>query len=1216
MQGFTDHYHDQLDDYIGTNGAYNDLIDYVDESYCTPCGELDRSEVDTAHADPSKWPEHDVYVSECQFCTLSGTCDSCNAEKAIARIDTTPCYADGGSWHTAPDVECDHCTISVFCPDCVAAHEDAHENSTQEPIATLNAEPRHSVKREFFDLHDITQSELTELGKPEVAKGSTQISFTTEELNSLTKKNGEPLTVEDLPPQARSGHASLDTGGSDEPDDVEHIDPQNGDTVDAEHGDPVGPKNDSPYESWTHDEPTQLVEHHECPRSDHGYEPSDCGMCETIVTSEPFTYLPVTAMDYFTGPNWESQATDDSIDSPNEARQQKANTIGRGWSEETVTDARVGYVPPKKTAGISHLIEEGHTVQQLLATGLFSVDTWDIAAELAQDSDDRDEVEQIEDVISAHLYADDEDEEATQSADGRDLWKEIRKLDPETVLKSRWRGRLFFPYFDADGKPIHALSRTMKARPHPNDTKSDAKYAKLPTYNHIGSEEPIYGVDSLRSGEPVVITEGIADAIAAHAHGIPCLSPVTVQFSDDDVSKLLDIIDEYDIPVAYVVQDNERAEFSWQDNSDADNTVDVDDDGRFGTTGGEINQWVEFDGIGPGERGALKTAKMLDDNGIGAFLIEIPRIAGRKVDLDDYLTDELYEVAPPLPHLSALLETWRRKDDEATLRETVGSAEVPRVSPQASTYTDGLSSVETNLLDTITLRRAFTSEVGQQITAYLEEHHGVGLDEEDEDVTVRERSAVEDDEATADQIPLRFKEFPHMDYAGSGLDEAELMEILEWDTEYGIPRVPIGEYIDFAEAKTAIVTADGAGWEDVVATAAGGGPEDIFAEDAGEEFRPPSLAKSGLGTYLTLGRHVAVRGSESLHRDVKHFGKWVDDSDDESGPVEVLTEPLFEAHTITHPTDHDAYDEFTKHRAVEQLDERRSDSDRPDLKSGSNSNRNEFYEQTITALTGHDVGERDVNPLAHIGDSENYFLPLKRDIAYDHKRQVTYTPLSYMACMVGVRRVDNPGGEFTDEEELHTWVRIKERTSILSDDAKIPWKLLNEAGLELGTLEPEDIQETEVPKENKTVTVDMIVDDQKFNATIDAFREEYGVDPGRSKRITEDDFLVDGVTKEESFEAFAEHHITDVKPDWDERDTNQATVKTKYAWAAYEEFCEVNGVDPRPQGDWPELVEEIGCEKKRMTLNSNRRRRLVGATLTPTGWMMKKRRLGSDGPRD
>ncbi|WP_073311210.1 hypothetical protein [Halobaculum gomorrense] len=614
-----------------------------------------------------------------------------------------------------------------------------------------------------------------------------------------------------------------------------------------------------------------------------------------------------------------------------------------------------------------------------------------------------------------------------------------------------------------------------------------------------------------------------------------------------------------------------------------------------------LNQWIEFDGIGPGERGALKTAKMLDDNGIGAILIEIPRIAGRKVDLDDYLTDELYEVAPPLPHLSALLEMWRREDVEATLRETVGSAEVPRVSPRASTYTDGLSSTEIDLLDTITLRRAFTNEVGQQINAYLEEHHGVGLDEEDEDITVRGLSAAEDDDPTADQIPQRFEEFPHMDYAGAGLDEAELMEILEWDTEYGIPRVPIDEYIDFAEAKTAIVTADGAGWEDVVVTAAGGGPEDIFSEDAGEEFRPSSLAKSGLGAYLTLGRHVTARTETSIHRDFTSFGTVESDSDDENGPDSLLVEPLFEGHTITHPTDHDAYDEFSKHRAVEQLDDNQSDSERPDLKSGSNSNRNEFYEQTITALTGHDVGERGPNPLAHIGDSENYFLPLNRDIAYDHKRQVTYTPLSYMACMVKVRRVDNPGGEFTDEEELHTWVRIKDRTSILSDDAKIPWKLLNEAGLELGTLEPEDIQEREVPTGDKTVTVDMIVDEQKFNATIDAFREEYGVDPGRSKKISKEDFVVDGLTQEESMERFADYHITDSAEVDPELEIDYLQVPSRTAYHAYEMFCEKNGVEPKHMQAMKDMVGYLGCEKKRSQVDGVQATRLLGVTLTQTG---------------
>jgi DNA primase len=50
------------------------------------------------------------------------------------------------------------------------------------------------------------------------------------------------------------------------------------------------------------------------------------------------------------------------------------------------------------------------------------------------------------------------------------------------------------------------------------------------TREDVTAEEPIYGLDTVEPGDPVLITEGIADAITAHEAGYPCISPVTVQF--------------------------------------------------------------------------------------------------------------------------------------------------------------------------------------------------------------------------------------------------------------------------------------------------------------------------------------------------------------------------------------------------------------------------------------------------------------------------------------------------------------------------------------------------------------------------------------------------------------------------------------------------------------------------------------------------------------
>ncbi|QZP39510.1 helicase HerA domain-containing protein [Halobaculum magnesiiphilum] len=1233
----TDYYHEQLDSRSTEKVHHNRLLDHIDATYRTPCTDVDREAVDT-DADPSTIPEHSTYVASCPFCTVEATCRGCGRDRAVARFDATPCSHDDDRSHKHSVVEgsCDHCVIDPFCPDCVAIHEATHDDPEYVPIETLDEDEPVTIVWNYLSTLGVDKEELETVEGVAPTDPSVEVEIPVRDVPELTDEDGEPLSVSDLPPTVQPGVTRPESLiPDDEGDDAGEDDAASDGSEDGEEDEDEDVLH-LPVE-WGHDEPTVLVEHYQC-FNDHRHEPADCGMCPSdITTAEPFMYLPESAGDYFTGPHWEDVDVDTSllggddanagdgaeaaeqpfggyshhtINGSNDERNAIPATIGRRWDAETVAAALVGWAPASKQAGLEELAPH-YTPQQLIATGLFQID-WSAIRDALNERvpDEEDEVLIDDTVYSRDVREAIEDIHGDEERD-IDLWGVVRELDTETLLRSRWRGRYVFPYFDENGNPVHALSRVQKGKPHSRDLNPDAKYQKIPGYDGIASTEPIYGTHTLRRGVPVVITEGIADAIAAHAHGIPCLSPVTVQFKDRKVERLLEIIEEYDIPTAYVVQDNEQASFTYTgDGADDSDIVEVDvdeDEDPFATDeGAVINAELDFEGVAPGEKGALKTAKTLDDNGIGAFLIEIPRIAGRKVDLDDYLSQGLYEVAPPLPHLTALLEKWRREDDDAELRDSVGSSGLRRLSARAGALTDGLSAGETELLDLIGERRAFTDQYGQQVTAFLEEHHTSELETDgDEDVTVR---GLPEEEPAKSDIPAHFEEFPHMDYAGTGLDEDGLMAIVEWDIEYGIPRVPIGEYIDFAEAKTAFATADGAGWEAVV--------EDVDLA----EYRPPSLAKSGLGAYLTLGRHVTMRGTGSIHRDVTPFGTVESDSDHESDAESLRVEPLFEGHTITHPTAHDAYDDLQRSATYSQWTERTesfASDPHEDLESGANAGYNEFYDQNIVALTGLDIQERGPNPLSHVGDSENYFMPLDRFFAYDHKRKCGYNPLTYMACMAKVRPPSDPAGPFTDEEELHTWVRIKKNTGILSTDAKVPMKLFNAAAIELGTASSEDIQPVEhTRKDRDNWTREEIVDPEKWNATVDAFEEEFGVDSGIRKQIVEEDLLVDGMTKEESFEAFAEHHITDVKPDWDERDTDQATVKTKYAWAAYEEFCEVNGVDPRPQGDWPELVEEIGCEKKRMTLNRKRRRRLVGATLTPTGWMMKKRRLGSDGPRD
>ena len=243
----------------------------------------------------------------------------------------------------------------------------------------------------------------------------------------------------------------------------------------------------------------------------------------------------------------------------------------RGWAPETVECKRLGWAPAATDALREHLETQGHDGESILSTGLF--------------------------------------------------WRNESEEDNEPSLTPIWRGRYVLPYFDIEGRPVFAISRRA-GDGHPDDVAgkygiddTPAKYHKIPvSHDHVAVNEPIYGLGTVREGEPVLITEGIADAITAHEAGYPCISPVTTQFRHSDRERLLDELADHDIPRVYIVQDAERP------------TSDIDENGQL-----TVQQF------GPGLKGAVTTAAYLAEHGHDAWLAEFPRPGLKKVDLDDYL---------------------------------------------------------------------------------------------------------------------------------------------------------------------------------------------------------------------------------------------------------------------------------------------------------------------------------------------------------------------------------------------------------------------------------------------------------------------------------------------------------------------------------------------------------------------------------------------------
>jgi hypothetical protein len=118
------------------------------------------------------------------------------------------------------------------------------------------------------------------------------------------------------------------------------------------------------------------------------------------------------------------------------------------------------------------------------------------------------------------------------------------------------RGRIVFPYLDADLRPVYFIGRMTDATPALAGT-TPAKYKKqLVTID--GPREPICGVWSVSPGDPLIITEGITDCLAVLQAGRPCISPVTTRFKREQAPEVAELVRRSGGPV-YILNDNEES---------------------------------------------------------------------------------------------------------------------------------------------------------------------------------------------------------------------------------------------------------------------------------------------------------------------------------------------------------------------------------------------------------------------------------------------------------------------------------------------------------------------------------------------------------------------------------------------------------------------------------------------------------------------------------
>ncbi len=175
-----------------------------------------------------------------------------------------------------------------------------------------------------------------------------------------------------------------------------------------------------------------------------------------------------------------------------------------------------------------------------------------------------------------------------------------------------YRGRIIFPYWGG-GKVMYTIGRATELTPATRSGRI-SKYLKQLVYkkeNPLVStyikNDVLYGVDSLKDADEVIITEGVTDCISMLQSGIPCISPVTVSFRKADMPNMLQLVKG--IKTIYVCNDND------------------------GTAEEE----------GAGDKGAFKTIEYLKENGLNVRYIQLPREGEEKVDLADYMKDHTIE---------------------------------------------------------------------------------------------------------------------------------------------------------------------------------------------------------------------------------------------------------------------------------------------------------------------------------------------------------------------------------------------------------------------------------------------------------------------------------------------------------------------------------------------------------------------------------------------
>lgn len=177
----------------------------------------------------------------------------------------------------------------------------------------------------------------------------------------------------------------------------------------------------------------------------------------------------------------------------------------------------------------------------------------------------------------------------------------LKKTGLVTVAGSRvnedYHERIIFPYWKA-GKVVYFAARATKDGRNPKYLKLKVCKEGQEYISPVIQNQFFYGEDSVIGQTYCIITEGVTDCLSLLQIGQPSISPVTKEFREVDTEKIIRICKNLDC--VYICNDSEKSNI--------------------------------------GRDGALKTASILEKNGITVKIIQLPRPENiDKVDVAEYM---------------------------------------------------------------------------------------------------------------------------------------------------------------------------------------------------------------------------------------------------------------------------------------------------------------------------------------------------------------------------------------------------------------------------------------------------------------------------------------------------------------------------------------------------------------------------------------------------